>query len=362
MTYERKNIRAMQGYSSGEQPQNGDTIKLNTNENPFPPGPGVTAALKALSADSLRRYPPPTATTLRTSIARLHGLEPEQVMVTNGGDELLRLVITTFVEPATDAIAVAAPTYTLYEVLAGIHDCRFISFDLQEDWQLPPDFAGQMNAAGARLCLLPNPHAPSGTLLPASTIRALAESFKGVLVLDEAYADFVDPESDYNCTGLVREFDNLLILRTFSKGYSLAGLRMAYGLGQESLIAPMQYKTKDSYNTDFISQQLAQAAIEDQNYASMTWRVVREQRALLRKTLAAMNFSSPPSQSNFLLVDVPTPLSAESIYLALKARGILVRYFKQDRLHDKLRISIGSESENRQLINALQDIISKGNT
>src|SRR5690606_28775814 len=356
MAYERSNIQAMAGYTSGEQPDSPDVIKLNTNENPFPPGPGVARALAGLDAASLRRYPPPTAVRLRETIAACHGVAANNVIVTNGGDELLRLAVTTFVEEE-EAIAFAEPSYSLYEVLANAHGCGILRFPLNEDWSLPEDFAAQLNASGAKLCFVVNPHAPSGRLTTVDELRALARAFRGVLVIDEAYVDFVDPALGHDCVPLLREFDNVLILRTFSKGYSLAGLRMAYGLGAASLIDPMQYKTKDSYNTDFIAQRLALAAVTDRAYAADTWRKVREQRALLTAVLGQLGLSTPPSQSNFLLATVPPPHNAEALYQSLKDAGILVRWFRLPGLEDKLRITVGTADENARLISELQQLL-----
>lgn len=356
MKYERDNIQAMQGYVSGEQPDRPDVIKLNTNENPYPPGPAVAKALEDIRVESLRRYPPPTALKLREQLARLHGVDSSNLIVTNGGDELLRLLLATFVEPG-DTIATAAPSYSLYDVLAAAHGCHMRYFPLQDDWQLSPTLADDLNAAGIKLCFIVNPNAPSGVLNDRAAIEAVVSRFKGVLVLDEAYADFVDPALHYNCVPLIRQYDNLVILRTFSKGYSLAGLRMAYGIGAASLVDPMQYKTKDSYNTDFIAQALATAAVGDQAYAADTWRRVREERERLRGELAGLGLHSPASQSNFLLVQIPAPLDAEQLYLGLKDAGILVRYFKLPGLTDRLRITIGTPEENRRLMQALLPLL-----
>lgn len=356
MKYERDNIRAMQGYVSGEQPDRPDVIKLNTNENPYPPGPAVASALEAVRVESLRRYPPPTALKLRETLAALHGVDSSNLIVTNGGDELLRLLLATFVEPG-ETIATAAPSYSLYDVLAAAHGCHMRYFPLQDDWSLNPALADDMNAAGIKLCFIVNPNAPSGVLNDAAAIEALVSRFNGVLVLDEAYVDFIDPALQYNCIPLIRKYDNLVILRTFSKGYSLAGLRMAYGIGSGTVIDPMQYKTKDSYNTDFIAQSLATAAVIDQAYAADTWRRVREERMRLRTELAGLGLHSPASQSNFLLVKVPSPLNAEAIYLGLKEAGVLVRYFKLAGLTDRLRITIGTPDENRRLVQALLPLL-----
>lgn len=356
MNFERKNVQSMHGYVSGEQPEQPNVIKLNTNENPFPPSPAVARALADIRVESLRRYPPPTASPLRAALAKLHKVESDNLVITNGGDELLRLVLATFVAPE-ETIATAAPSYSLYETLAAAHGCSLQNFPLQEDWSLNPTLADDMNNAGIKLCFIVNPHAPSGVLTTADGIEALAGKFKGVLVLDEAYVDFVDPALQHDCIPLVKNFDNVIILRSFSKGYSLAGLRMAYGIGATSLINPMQYKTKDSYNTDFIAQTLALAAIQDQAYAAETWHKVREQRALLRRELHELGLDCPPSQSNFLLVTVPAGLGAERIYQGLKQAGILVRYFKLPGLLNRLRITVGTAEENRRLLAALQPLL-----
>jgi histidinol-phosphate aminotransferase len=356
LNFERPNVQAMRGYSSGEQPEGADVIKLNTNENPYPPGPAVAQALAGLNVESLRRYPPPTALPLRKALATLHQVDVENLLVTNGGDELLRLLLATFVAP-DEKIATAAPSYSLYEVLAAAHGCTMLHYPLNADWSLPQNLAASMNADNIKLCFIVNPHAPSGTLVSVATLAALARDFKGVLVVDEAYVHFVEPELQHDCLPLIREFHNVLILRTFSKGYSLAGLRMAYGIGPQSLVSPMQYKTKDSYNTDFIAQTLALAAISDQSYAADTWRKVREQRTVLREALGKLRLTSPSSQSNFLLATVPAPWQAATLYEGLKAAGVLVRYFKQPGLDDKLRITVGTPEENQRLLGELERLM-----
>lgn len=352
MAYERKNIEAMAAYVPGEQVDQPGVLKLNTNENPYPPSPRVKVALAGCDVARLRQYPPPTARGLQEAIAARHGVDAGNVIVTNGGDELLRMAIDTFVD-ISDTIAVARPTYTLYQVLAAAHGCRLTSFELDDNWGLPENYGSLLNECGAKLCFLVNPHAPSGTLTPVDRIAALAEEFNGVLLLDEAYIDFVDPGIACDSMALVKRFDNVLVLRTFSKGYSLAGLRMAYGLADPALIGPLM-KTKDSYNTDLISQALAKAAIEDQDYARATWEKVRTERQRVTAALRAAGFVVPDSQSNFLLATVPRGKSAETLYINLKAQGILVRYFKtEDRLDDKLRITIGTPGDNARLLEAL---------
>ncbi|MCB1645585.1 MAG: histidinol-phosphate transaminase [Pseudomonadales bacterium] len=355
MSFERPNIARMTGYTSGEQPDDDKTIKLNTNENPYPPAPEVSQVLANIDTSALRRYPPPTANRFRDLAANVHGVRRDNIIATRGGDELLRLLLTTFTDPG-ELIFSTSPTYSLYPVLAAIQDCRFVCEDLDEDWQLPADFCDQANSLGAKLTLVVNPHAPSGQLISRDTIAAMAAKLEGLLLIDEAYIDFVAPDHRHHCLDLIEDHDNLIFLRTLSKGYSLAGLRFGYGIGAESLIQPMLTKTRDSYNLDLISQRLAEAAIQAQDYAQSTWEKVRSERQRVHGLLWEMGFTAPPSETNFLLARVPqsSALSAAELYEALKARGILIRYFGEPRLSNSLRITIGTPAENDALIDALR--------
>ncbi len=354
--FERDNIRQMAGYTSGEQPDDADTLKLNTNENPFPPSPAVARALADFDAASLRRYPQPDANPFRDAAARLHGIDRDQIIATRGGDELLRLVITTYVAPG-ETIAMSHPTYSLYPVLAQIQDADILSIELTDAWDLPEDFAERANQNHAKLTFIVNPHAPSGRLRSVEQIRRIAAELNGLLLVDEAYVDFIDPDLGYSIMELINEFSNIIILRSMSKGYSLAGLRFGYGIGPASLIDPMRTKTRDSYNLDAISQALALAAIQDQSYARQTWQTVRTERKRLRDQLENLGFSMPDSQANFVLATVPKALpSAPEIYHSLKQSGVLVRYFDDPRLNDKLRITIGTSAQNEVLVTALQKL------
>lgn len=354
--YERPNIAAMQGYASGEQPDDGRTIKLNTNENPYPPSPKVAQALAGFATEQLRIYPQPDAKNLRQAVAKHHRLAAENVVITHAGDEALRLAVTTFVSP-DGVVASTEPTYSLYPVLAQIQGAQMFTQPLQADWSLPADFADSVNEAGAQLTCVVNPHAPSGHFTSIATLRALAEQLTGVLLVDEAYADFVDAEGAKDATELVRDLDNVLILRTFSKGYSLAGLRLGYLLGSPSLIEPILEKTRDSYNVDAISQALGLASIDDQTYAQQTWRRVRKDRELLAADLRQMGFHVADSQTNFLLAQVTNGTSAEALYQGLKAKGILVRYFATPRLRNSLRITVGTAEQNQRLVDQLQELL-----
>jgi histidinol-phosphate aminotransferase len=356
MAYERASIQRMQGYVPGKQPTTADTIKLNTNENPYPPAPEVMRALLEVPADVLRRYPEPLADGFRDIAAEVHGVAREQLMAVNGGDELLRLAVTTFVEPGTP-IGVLEPSYSLYPVLAEIHGSPLVRVPAGEDFSVPGDFAARLNREGVNLALLVNPHAPSGTLVSRTQIAAIARELRGVLLVDEAYVDFADPELGHDLLPLLAEHDNLLFLRTLSKGYSLAGLRFGYGIGRRELIAPMLEKTRDSYNVDVVAQRLAAAALHARAHAVETWKSVRQERARLRDALAGLGLRVLPSQSNFLLAYVPPSISAADLRDRLEAAGMLVRHFAQDRLHDALRITVGTPEQNDRLLSLLRGLL-----
>ena len=356
MTFERDNIFSMNGYVPGEQPTDGDVIKLNTNENPYPASPRVAEALASITIEELRRYPSPTASQFRQIAASYHGTSDYNIIPTNGGDELLRLAITTFAGPG-ETVGIAVPSYSLYPVLTEIQGCKLYPIPLLDNWSLPANFADMLNDAGTKLALLVNPHAPSGMLMSVEQIVKIARAFEGVLLIDEAYVDFVDPEKEYDLAPEIENLDNILILRSLSKGYSLAGLRFGYGIGPKSVIEPMMYKTRDSYNTDYISQQLATAALESVDYARQTWSKVRSERELLTAELQKLELICLPSQSNFLLTQAKDEEAAGTIYQCLKNANILIRYFDEDRLRDKLRITVGSPDQNRLLLDCLQSII-----
>jgi len=355
-SFERPNIARMRGYAPGEQPASAEIIKLNTNENPYPPPAAVGAALAAIDSAELRRYPPPLADEFRTLAGLLHGLDTESILPVNGGDELLRLLLTTFVDPG-DTLAIMRPGYSLYPVLAEIANCRLAEIPLNDDWSMPADLPERLRGQSAKMLMLINPHAPTGNLLSADYLRTLAAGFAGILVVDEAYVDFVEPGAGYDAVPLVGEFGNVLLLRTLSKGYSLAGLRFGYGIGPPALIQPMANKTRDSYNTGLIAQQLARAALGAREEAALGWERVRRSRSRLRAELARLGLESPPSQTNFLLAAVPPDIGAANLRRQLKEHGILVRHFAEPRLENRLRITVGSETDNATLISKLEDIL-----
>ncbi len=356
--FERAHIREIEGYVPGIQPS-ASAIKLNTNENPYPPSPRVMAALREISPAMLQRYPDPLAKAFRTVAARIHRLSADEVIATNAGDELLRLALNTFVDPGR-SVGIVTPSYGLYSVLAALHQAPLSEVALTEAWQLPEGTAERWNEDGAQIAILTNPHAPTGTLVPFKMIERLAAAFQGVLVIDEAYVDFIDPALDHDATTLVRQYPNVLLLRTMSKAYSLAGLRLGYGLGDPALIEPMLAKTKDSYNVDAIAQLIGAAALEDGDYARSTWQEVRLERTRVANELAQSGFSPFASQTNFILVPLAQPYakcSAAVAYRKLIERNIYVRWFDAPRLRDKLRITIGTRQENEIFLSALRDVV-----
>ncbi|MEX0886254.1 MAG: aminotransferase class I/II-fold pyridoxal phosphate-dependent enzyme [Phycisphaeraceae bacterium] len=363
MPYERENITRLSAYVPGEQPADARLVKLNTNENPYPPPEPVMQAIRGLAPDVLRRYPSPTAQPFRELAAEVHGVTPAQVIATNGGDELLRLAITVFCEPTGRGVGqiggglgVAEPSYSLYPVLAAIHDTAVVRVALGDAFELPGDFADQLNDAGCRLAMVVSPHAPSGRAVAADELAAVARRFRGVLLIDEAYVDFADGDA----LGLVRDgdggrLDNVLILRSLSKGYSLAGLRFGYGIGHPGLIAALD-KARDSYNTDAVSQAAATAALRHRELAAAGWNKVRAERGRLAGALVDRGWRVLPSDANFLLAQPGAARqggTAAEIYESLKRRGVYVRYFDQDRLRDRLRITVGTAEQNDALLAAL---------
>ena len=346
----------MAGYSWGEQPADSRTIKLNTNENPYPPSPAVGAALTAFDPSRLRRYPPPLANDFRDAAARLHDVERDWLIATNGGDELLRLLLTTFLEPGRPLVT-TAPSYSLYPVLAAVQDCPTVEIPLAADFALPEDFAARANAAGAGLTCVVSPHAPSGRLFSMPELARLAAEIDGLLLVDEAYVDFVDPGLGHDTIALVKAHDNLVLLRSLSKGYALAGLRFGYGIAHPSVIAPMLEKTRDSYNVDLIAQTLALAAIEDRAWAAENWAAVRAERVRVANALTALGCRVPDSQSNFVFPALPAGRDAATCKRSLQDAGILVRHFDSPDVRDRLRITIGTAAENDAVLAHLDGLL-----
>lgn len=335
----------MAPYVPGEQPAPGEkVIKLNTNENPFPPSPRVMEAIRTLDPEHLRRYPSPKADAFRSVAARVHAVSEDMILAGNGSDEILAIVMRTYLGPG-DALAYPDPTYSLYPVLACEGENRVHTVAWEANWDLPID---ALLATGARAIFFANPNAPTGTVVQKSRVRDLAQRFSGLVLVDEAYVDFADE----SCLDLVRTLPNVILCRTFSKGYSLAGLRFGYAIAAPAAVAEM-IKVKDSYNCDAISIAAATAALADQEYARSSWQLVRSERARLAAELCKRGYDVLPSHANFVFATCPRNKSAAETYQTLKRARILVRFFDKPGLDDKLRITVGTSEQNDALLAAL---------
>ena len=345
-----RRIRDMIPYVPGEQPRDRQFIKLNTNENPYPPSPKALEALRAAAGDSLRLYPDPECTELRAAIAAAHGLSPEQVFPGNGSDEVLAFCFQAFFDPDRP-VHFADITYTFYAVYASYFGLTPELVPLAEDFTLPvADFL----APGCGGGVLANPNAPTGLAVELADIRRILEAHRDQVVLvDEAYIDFGGASADV----LVPEYDNLVVVRTLSKGHALAGLRVGYALAQPDLIAALRCvrDSINSYTVDRAAQAAAAASLRDAAYfQERTAQVVRtRQRTAL--ALRDMGFAVTDSQANFLFVRHPQ-VPAKTLLDGLRERGILVRWFDRPRIRDYLRITVGTDGEMDALTAALKEL------
>jgi len=346
MGYFRENIERAKGYEPGFQPKEIDVVKLNTNESPYPPSPQVMKVLAEIKPEQLRRYPDPLGTAFRQAAAKVNGVELENIMCCNGGDELLRIALQAFCDE-TRPMAYPVPTYSLYPVLANLQGCDAVEVPFDSEFNLPAKLTG----TGAALTIVCNPNAPTGSFISVEELTSLADELNAVLLIDEAYVDYAEK----NCARLVKDFDNVIILRSMSKGYSLAGIRFGYAIAQPDLIIGLM-KVKDSYNVDAVAIAVATAAMKDQQYFRQNVEKVKAEREELTKQLRAMGFDVPESQANFVLAESKS-YKAEDIYDKLVQRNIYTRYFNVPGLNNKLRITIGTKQQNDKLISALKDIL-----
>ncbi|MCC6143072.1 MAG: histidinol-phosphate transaminase [Candidatus Hydrogenedentes bacterium] len=348
MNYGREILRDVEGYVPGEQPESARVVKLNTNENPYPPSPRVMQALADITADQLRRYPDPVFRRFRDICARRYGYDSaDWIMIGNGMDELLALALRTFVDPG-DTVVATYPTYSLYEVLCQLHGCHLRYIDLDDQYQLTPEFF----EAQGRLCFLTRPNAPTGVCVPREDVARFCNRFPGIVVIDEAYVDFADDD----CMDFPKRFENVIVMRTFSKSFSLAGMRIGTAICPPGLLREF-LKTKDSYNMDAVSQAAGIAAMEDYAYMLGTAAKVRKTRDALRESLLDLGFAVPESGSNFLLAHWHGTPDARTIFERLRDQGIFVRYFNARRLDHCLRITVGTDEDCTTLINALVELI-----
>jgi histidinol-phosphate aminotransferase len=345
-TWIRKSVRVMTPYTPGEQPRTLDgVIKLNTNENPYPPSRRVARALRGFDPGLLRLYPDPLCRRLRARIARLHGCDPAQVLVGNGGDEILMLCSRAFVDDA-GSVGYFEPSYSLYPVLADIRGLEKRPVELGPDfeWRMPRGYRASM-------FFLTTPNAPTGLQYPRAEVEAFCRNFPGVVVLDEAYVDFA--RDHYLDIALKRA--NVLVLRSMSKSYSLAGLRVGYAVGSAALIEAID-KIKDSYNLDRLSQALALAALADVAGMRRNVKKVVATRERLSRELRALGCRVYPSESNFVWVR-PAGIRAADLFARLRDRKIMIRYWPGGRTRDFVRISVGTDAQVNALLRAVKGLV-----
>ncbi|MGB3297100.1 MAG: histidinol-phosphate transaminase [Phormidesmis sp.] len=364
----RPAVHNMQGYQPGEWPApDAGVLKLNSNENPYPPSPKVMAALadfnKELLKELLRRYPDPNATDFCRVVGETFRIPTDWVIAGNGSDDLLTMLVRACAENSASqsadkterTLAYPMPTYVLYRTLAAIQPTATVEIPYEikgDEWRLPVQ---KLIAAQAAVTLIATPNSPTGHRVSMAALRSLASNLSGVLVIDEAYIDFAGEGASQTALALVKEFANVIVLRSLSKGYGLAGLRLGFGMAQPPLLAGLK-KVKDSYNVDAIALKLGAVAIADQTYKAAIAQKVVAARAQLATDLSALKFRVWPSWANFLLVRPPNSRSKQ-LYQALKERQIMIRYFNEPGLDDKLRITVGTPEQNARMVSAIKELL-----
>lgn len=355
----RKQVRSLNGYVPGEQPVIEGLIKLNTNENPYPPAPQVLDDVKAATDARLRLYPNPTAQRLREKLAQFHNCAPDNIIVGNGSDELLALATRAFVEPSAGCnekdrsiVQYFCPSYSLYPVLADIHGALKNPVELNSDFGIPDiNKLKKKWVFDAALSYITTPNAPSGRAYLVKELEQFCELNSGVIILDETYVDFAEE----NALSLALKYPNVIVSRTFSKAYSLCFLRVGYFVGNPVLIGAM-HKIRDSYNVNGLGQIAAISTLDNIDYYRRNFERIKKSRSILTKALEGLGFSIFPSQTNFILAK--PPIYPAQIWLEkLKEKKVLVRWFNQPDVKQYLRITIGAENEIDSLIKAAESIL-----
>jgi histidinol-phosphate aminotransferase len=341
----REAIQKMAAYKPGEQPRPGERlIKLNTNENPYPPSPQVRRAVAGAAADSLRLYPAPRADAFVASAAKLYGIREDMILAGNGSDELLAMIFRATLG-AGDTVAYPVPTYSLYDTLASIQEARVLGFPVASDFSIPLD---QLAEAQAALTIVCSPNSPSGISTPTAKLAKLARALRDrLLVIDEAYVDFADE----NALSLLRRFPNVVILRTLSKSFSLAGMRLGLCFARLPIIEQLM-KVKDSYNLSRVALAAGAAALGDNAWMRRNVERVKHTREVTIVRLRKLGFEVPNSSANFVLARMAGHDLAPLVRTIRKS-GILVRHFPTPMLHDAIRISIGTPREMSALFKAI---------
>jgi len=360
-------VQNLHAYVPGEQPKIKGLIKLNTNENPYPPSPRVLDAVKAAVDGRLRLYPNPTAQNLREKLAKLHGCAPENILVGNGSDEVLALAVRGFVEPSQNSsfvfrnsrpwkavVQYFTPSYSLYPVLADIHGATRNPVELNPDFSLPSVADLRRSRKwdfDAALTFITTPNAPSGRGYTTEELKKICLAQKGIVVLDEAYVDFAEE----NAMELAGKLPHVLVARTFSKAYSLCFQRVGYFVGHPNLIAALD-KIRDSYNVNGLGQIAAEATLDDLKYYRANFKKIITTREWLAAELTKANFRVLPSQTNFILAHPPEFAASEWLQ-KLRDKKILVRWFNAPEVRDYLRITIGTPEEAAALVKAVRQIV-----
>ncbi len=345
--YLRKSVDAGEAYVPGQQPRPGE-VKLNTNENPFPPSPRVREVLDSWDVARLRVYPEPTSRALRQAAGRVWGLPPEQILAGNGSDEILAMLFRAALEPG-QRVVFTEPSYILYDTLARLFGGVPVPVPCGPDFALPEDLA----ETPGRLVLLASPNPPAGRSYPNEYVARIcrANLGRGVVVVDEAYVDFADGSA----LPLLSQHENLVIVRTLSKSYALAGLRVGFALASPTLIEGLN-KVRDSYNVDCLAQAIAAAALSDQEYFRRNVAFLCAERGRVRGALLAMGFHVPESQANFLFAS-HADVSGEELFGRLRERGLLYRYFSRPSMNHGVRLTIGAAEHNDRLLASVAEIL-----
>ena len=364
--YWSEKVRSLTPYVPGEQPSQrkyGDRhlIKLNTNENPYPPSPLVIEAINKAASDSLRLYPDPSSLELREVIAERYGLKASEVFTGNGSDEVLAFAFPAFFESSGDPVLFPDITYSFYPVYCDLWNIPYTTIPLEVDFSInAAPYVENMSNRSAGGIIFPNPNAPTGILLALDDVRRMAEAAKlnnKAIIIDEAYIAFAEGEG-VAALSLLKEFSNILIVRTLSKESSLAGLRAGFALGSEALIEGL-YRVKDSFNSypmDRLAQAGAAAAIKDSDYYDKINRRIIATRRRVSDELKALGYKVLPSQANYLFASPPEGKSASEIFTFLRDRGILVRHFNKPRIANFLRISIGTDDDMDIFLKMCRDV------
>lgn len=341
-------LSQLQPYTPGEQPRNRDYIKLNTNENPYPPAPAVQNLLDASAVADLRLYSDPTCRGLKRKLANLYGLTPEQIFVANGSDDILNFVFWGF--PGEAGAVFPDITYGFYKVFAGLHRVPYREIPLQADFSLDPrDYYHQKS-----LIVIANPNAPTGLSLTPGEIQGILDTNQdSLVVIDEAYVDF----GAESCYPLLSQYENLLVARTFSKSRCLAGGRLGYALGNPAIIADLERLkfSTNPYALNRLTLALGEATVEEEAYYQEISQKIQATRENTEKTLKDLGFLVIPSLGNFLFARRPG-ISGETLYQSLKEKAILVRHFPQERIGEYVRITIGTDEQMEKLTAALEEI------